>query len=228
MMDLHLSHETVGRLRSGGRCLGKLAGLVTLAALLACVFGGLAQAQSNRNGRDSRTMRTPEPTLEFGLSLTRTLTDVDGGSMGALPSTDNEKSGRSGIKFHGGLRLSSELSIEAQLGTVGRYRKDDATHGVDARRDVRIAGAAAVWALPAAKDLTLTAKAGLAHVRQHDHVTVGAVTTDDKQTRIKPFGGVGLKYRLTHDLTLRGEYELFSLPDKSRLHQFSIGMGYRF
>ena len=201
-----------------------LAVTISMLTVLGCAKPALA-ANASQNGARNAAPRD-EGKFMLGLSLSYNLTEMNAPAITPLPGS--EKNTAMGAKLFAGLRLSETLSVEGQYTNTGTYGKQEPTTPVDAKQRSRILGAALVAALPLTRELGVTGKVGLAHVSTHSDLTVGAATTTSNQSGIKPFLGVGLKYRIAPSLVLRGEYEMFTLPEKTRLHQVSVGLGYTF
>lgn len=122
-----------------------------------------------------------------------------------------------GLKVYGGWQFHPNFAVEASAFRLGRSSGNGGTAKADGF------GVDAVGLLPFAPDWTAFAKLGVASVKTR------AAGDDDRNT--VPKFGLGVQYKLTANMSIRGEWERYRLDAfdrKSNTDQFGVGVNWAF
>ncbi len=169
-----------------------------------------------------------------------------GGSFGASqvrPTIDNlnlaaaghEDRSDTGFKFFGGYQFHTNWAAEFQFQDVGQYTLTAAGVGELTLR-ARGYALSAVGTLPVSKDFSLLGKLGITRQDYKLRATAGGLSGSESRSKTSALVGVGAEYRLTNNLSVRGEYEYFGAPTqdiagstlKVRTSLLSVGLRYKF
>lgn len=206
------------------RTLLRASSIVVLLAL------GALLLHSNRSfAQSARGASSPSRGMSMTLGASFAHSSASMNQSGVTPLGGTERKSDNGIKIFAGMRMSQELSLEAQYNDAGEWRATDSATGNTLHSRIRSFGVAAVYAMPLTTNIDLTGKAGLAYSTVSNATTVAATgATTTAANGIKPYFGAGVHFRLGPGLKLRGEYEWFALRNKARNNVFSVGLGYEF
>lgn len=122
-----------------------------------------------------------------------------------------------GLKLYGGWQFHPNFALEASLFNLGR------SSGQGGNAKANGVSLDAVGLLPFAPDWTGFAKLGVANVK------VRANGDDDRNT--VPTFGLGVQYKLTSNMSIRGEWERYRInafDQKSNTDQFGVGLNWAF
>ena len=198
---------------------------LTFVALLALLFYDNSSFAQSTRGMSSASRGM---SMFLGASLAHSSANLH--QNGITPLGGSERRSDNGIKIFGGMRLSQELSLEAQYNDAGEWRATDSATGNTLQARIRSLGVAAVLAMPLTSDFELTGKAGLAYSKVNNSTVAAGtgITTPSSANGLKPYLGAGVQFRLSPGLKMRSEYEWFALRNKSRSNVFSVGLAYEF
>ncbi len=141
-------------------------------------------------------------------------------------------------KLLGGYNINNMFAVEGSyysLGTIdASYR--DATSSGTASLKGKAFELAGIAKYDFNNELTGFAKLGIASVKAEGSASgsvagLGSFTGTDSTTSTQPVFGLGLTYKLTKELALRGEFETRKVKfggDKSAVNNLSVGLQYAF
>jgi OmpA-OmpF porin, OOP family len=137
----------------------------------------------------------------------------------------------------GGYRLNDNFAVEAQVARLGesriRYSGAAGALGTETYKATALS-LAAVGLLPLGSDFTLFAKLGPSYTSAESSFNTAALGNNSKSRRAGLLAGVGASYRLTDNLSLRGELENYSRvgetakAGRSTVNLLSASLAYRF
>ncbi len=156
-----------------------------------------------------------------GLRLARTF-DLDI-NRSAFPADPNAR-----LKLFGGPGMSQYLSFEGHASPLAATGRADYSPLTDPAFGVRILGLSAVGRYAITSDFSLRGRFGLVSIRNREGFDTTGLKVGGTSSGIKPFMGVGLEYRLTPALTMRGGWDYYSMREGNRLRQLSIDLNYGF
>jgi OOP family OmpA-OmpF porin len=145
-----------------------------------------------------------------------------------------------GFKVFGGKQLNRYFAIEAGYFDLGKFSFDATTSGNGALRgetEFRGVNIDLVGQLPVTERLSVLGRAGMQYAKSESHFSgnrLYAVTNPDpaKESRRSPKVGLGLEYKLSEALALRGEVERYRVNDsqanRSNVDLASVSLVYKF
>ncbi|HEX9174174.1 MAG TPA: OmpA family protein [Telluria sp.] len=145
-----------------------------------------------------------------------------------------------GFKVFGGKQLNRYIAIEAGYFDLGKFTFDATTSGNGAlhgETEFRGVNLDLVGQLPLTQRLSLLGRAGVQYSKGESHFTgnrLYAVTNPNpaREARRNPKVGLGLEYKLSEALALRGEVERYRVNDsqdlRSNVDMASVSLVYKF
>jgi OmpA-OmpF porin, OOP family len=204
--------------------------VVFFAAAIA-LSGGSALAQTQPS------TDTGGPYVGAGIGVTGYgLKKEDFTSAGSAGRRFDERDG--GLKVFGGYRFNEYLAVEGQVASLGKAEvtyRDAAGRSVGKEKySLAAASVAAVGSWPLGAGFSVFGKAGPAVTRASSSFSVAGLGSPSKATKLGAVVGLGVSYRITDKLSLRGEYEQFlgagkkDRPGRSTVGLLSAGLQYSF
>lgn len=132
------------------------------------------------------------------------------------------------LKQFGDLGMSQSLSIQGHASPLEATGRANYSPLTDPAFGVRILGLSAVGRYAVTPDFSLRGRVGLVSIRSREGVDATGLKVGGGSSAIKPFMGVGLEYRLSPSLTMRGGWDYYSLREGNRLRQLSVDLNYGF
>jgi OOP family OmpA-OmpF porin len=144
-----------------------------------------------------------------------------------------------GFKVFGGKQLNRYIAIEAGYFDLGKFSFDATTSGNGAlhgETEFRGVNIDLVGQLPVTQRLSLLARAGMQYAKGESHFSGNRLYATNpnpaKETRRNPKVGLGLEYKLSEALALRGEVERYRVNDsqanRSDVDLASVSLVYKF
>jgi OOP family OmpA-OmpF porin len=145
------------------------------------------------------------------------MTDANGFCAGATGACDDSDTG---WKIFGGYEFNENLAVEGGYTSLG----DMSNMGAGSRSDISGFNVAAVGKLPINEQIGVFGKAGLFRWSADN-------TTDGDRSGTDLMYGVGAEYKMTDNISVRGEWEKFldietSATTNSDVSMFSAGFTY--
>ena len=140
----------------------------------------------------------------------------------------------SAYKLLGGYNLDKNFALEASYFSLGKLKATANVGGANA--NISVEGTGFEFAGIAKTDFTEEfggfAKLGVARVKADaNSVVTGFGKYSQDTTSTQPVLGLGLTYKITKELALRGEFEMRRMKlgtDKENVRNLSVGMQYAF
>ncbi|EJN03746.1 outer membrane beta-barrel protein [Herbaspirillum sp. YR522] len=154
-------------------------------------------------------------------------------SPGFPPDTRMDNQGNA-YRLYGGYQFNRYLMLETAYIDLGSVKVDSPTEY--ARIKARAMTFGVIGMLPVWSGFSLTGKLGLASLNADAEAGTksGSSRSESSATRATMLAGVGLRYTITPNITVRADYDhmqktgIFARGGKLGNHMMSLGVDYRF
>ena len=137
-------------------------------------------------------------------------------------------------KILSGYNIDKNFAVEASYFSLGALKVSGVDMGVNFNGSAKGTGLelAGLYKLAFSDDFGGFAKVGLARTKADARISSpGLFSASDSTTSTQPVFGVGLTYKISKELALRGEFENHRMKiadEKEMVNSFSIGVQYTF
>ncbi|MFZ6727079.1 outer membrane beta-barrel protein [Undibacterium sp. MH2W] len=162
-----------------------------------------------------------------------------GGTLGKAQWSDNCSglsscdTNTSTYKLFSGYNINDKFSVEGSYYSLGTINASGNVAGTQTSASLKGTGfeLAGIYNQAFTDKLSGFAKAGLTRVKVENNFVAQNVSGSDSQSSTAPVFGVGLDYKLTSQLALRGEIETRKVKydgEKEAVNNISVGLKYNF
>jgi len=147
--------------------------------------------------------------------------------------TTSCSTGSSTYKLFGGYNINDKFAVEGSYFSLGTVDGNANVAGTQNSYSLKGTGfeLAGVYNQTFTDKLSGFAKAGVARIKVENNYVDQNIGGSDSETSTAPVFGLGLNYKLTNQIALRGEFETRKVKydgEKEAVNNFSVGMKYSF
>ncbi len=191
----------------------------TMVLGMSLALSSLAQAQMQ-----SRPAAVEGPYIGLGAGLTGFKLKKDDFNVAGSTGRSFDQRDK-GFKIFGGYRFNDHWGVEAQVASLGESKVSYRGALGSETYKTSAASVAAVGLLPLGSDFTLFAKLGPSITSAESSFSTAALGKSSKSRRAGALAGVGASYRLTDNLSLRGELETYvRVGETAKAGRSTVGM----
>jgi len=137
------------------------------------------------------------------------------------------------FKVLGGYKFTPNIAVEAGYMSFGKTKAVFQVQNVnvDADLDVTGFGIGAAFHQDFATNWDFVARLGLAQIKSKLTAGAGGFSVSDSQSKAKPYGGLGIGYKLTKQLSLGAAWDFSQSEfegEKGSVNAFSVGLTFGF
>lgn len=164
--------------------------------------------------------QTQTPRYYVGAAFGRMDTDINGASLVGASDKDSGKA----WKVYGGWNYNKHIGVEASYVNLGTAKTTGTASGVPTTISTKTdgIGLALVGTMPVNDRLAFFGKAGGFHAYQRN-TRSGASASASKDRSFETLIGIGVKYNVTPNFSLRLEGERYGLGSHERALFYSLG-----
>lgn len=155
-----------------------------------------------------------------GANIGRGKLEADAGNGFNISKTDTS------WDVFGGVKLNPNFAAEIGYRDLGDAKFSES--GVNGKLSATAMQVSALGILPISNEVEVFGRLGLAHIKGKSEFSGAGLSIRDSESKNRAVMGIGAKYNLSKDFSLRTEYTSYAKIDDVRLSNLSVGAQFNF